>query len=87
MVTERQIAETIARCVAEMVFFYNSEKTSGTRAQMVAGVRTVAGRVSGWGLSDARILRPVADELLVRYGPEAGGRLYAEFANAYRSRT
>lgn len=89
MATEREIQETIARSVAIMVCFHNSEKTKRAGAMMVSEVQTVAGMVLeldlGVGETDDCILRPVEQELLMRYGHEVGPRLNTEFLKAFES--
>ena len=88
MATERQIQETIARCVSIVVFFHNSQKTPKMKTMMVAEVQTVAGWVEELGMggmaADEQILLPVELELLARYGHEVGRRLNAEFARAFK---
>jgi len=85
MATERQIQETIARCVSTVVFFHNSPKTPRMRTMMVAEVQAVARSVEELGMAmDERILLPVESELLARYGQEVGRRLNAEFARAFK---
>lgn len=86
MATEREIQETVARCVAGLVFYVNSGKTPKTKAMMVAEARAVAALVAGWGLSDDRILRPVEAELVARYGPETRAGLHAEFVKAFKGK-
>ena len=87
MATEREIQETIARCVGIMVFYVNSRETRPAKGLMIAEVRAVAGLVKRWGLSGQAtadsVLRPVEAELLARYGREAAGRLNAEFVEAF----
>jgi hypothetical protein len=87
MASERQLQETVARCIDNMVFYHNGHRTPKAKALMVAGVRTDAGRVAGLNLSDKKVdehvLRPVRDGLHARYGPSAGGRLFTEFLEAF----
>jgi hypothetical protein len=88
MATERQIQETIARCVSCMDFYVNSYETRWSRAVMSAEIQTVASLVTQWGWSsqatDDSILGPVQAELIARYGPEAGGILNTEFVGAFQ---
>ncbi len=88
MATERQIQETIARCVSIVVFFHNSRKTPKMRTMMVAEVQAVARSAEELGMggtaTDERILLPVESELLARYGAVVGRRLNAEFAKAFK---
>ena len=87
--TERQIQETIARCVSIMVYFHNEERTPKVKAMMIAEVQTVVGFVGELGLGlgsrevEERIVIPVEGELLTRYGHEVGRRLNAEFVSAF----
>lgn len=87
MATERQIQETIARCVGITVFYHNGAITANVRAMRALEYKTVAGRVKELGLSheatEERILRPVEAELIARYGPEEGRRLNVEFLKAF----
>ena len=88
MATEREIQETIARCVSIVVFFQNSQKTSKMKGMMAAEVKAIAGWLEEAGLCgvviDEQILFPVGSELLIRYGPVIGRRLNAEFARAFK---
>ncbi len=87
MATEREIQETVARCVSIMVFYKNGEKTTQATEMMVAEVHAVAGWVRELGLgvgeTDARILRAAERELLARYGHEVTPRLYAALLDAF----
>lgn len=87
MLTERQIQETVATCVALGVYYHSGRRTAKAKALMVTEMRAVARRVRESGLggkdTDERILRPVEAGLIVRYGPEAGRRLYVEVAEAF----
>jgi hypothetical protein len=87
MTTEREVQETIARCVSALVCYYNGRRTQEETTTMAADIRSVADWVSGlgWamGETDERILRPVEKELLDRYGHELGVRLTADFLKAY----
>jgi hypothetical protein len=86
MVTERQIQETIARCVSLMVFYHNSEKSAQLSDDLADQARAVAGWASeaNFGETEAgeRIFRPVASELVARYGEGVGCRLRDEFLAA-----
>jgi hypothetical protein len=87
MPTEREIDETIARCVSIMVCYHKVETDARARASMVTAVQVVA----AWALemnlgSDetaVRILGPVERELLIRYGHESGTRVTATFLRAF----
>ncbi len=91
MTTERQIQETIARCVSIVVFFHNSQKSPKMRSMMVAEVQTVARWAEELGMcdraADEQIVLSVESELLARYGPVVGRRLNAEFAKAFKGST
>jgi hypothetical protein len=84
MATERQVQETIARCVSIAVYYHNCEMT----AKMAVEFRAVAHEVKGWGSTpkdtEERILRPVEAELIARYGTEAGRRLHAEVLKGFK---
>jgi hypothetical protein len=88
MATERQIQETIARCVSIAVFYQSGEMTTKARALMAAEFQAVAAGANGSGLSgkiaEDRILRPVEAELVARYGPEAGRSLHAEVVRGFK---
>lgn len=86
--TERQLQETVARCVGIMVYFHNDpERTQRTKERMVAEVQVVAGWVVEMGLdhrqTDERVLCPVEAELIARYGHEVGPRLNRLFLEAF----
>jgi hypothetical protein len=91
MAIEREIQETIARCVGIMVFYVNSQKTRPAKALMIAEVQAVAGLVKKWGLSgqamDDSVFRPVEAELLARYGREEARKLNTEFVEAFGKTT
>ena len=84
---ERQLRETIARCVSCMVFHHNVRKTPKGKAQTVAELGAIADMVRDIELRagevNDRILGPVEAELVTRYGREVGGDLYADFAKAF----
>ncbi len=88
MATERQLQETIARCVSIVVFFHNSQKTPKMRSMMVAEVQTVAAGVEELGMcgmaTDEQILFSVESELIARYGPVVGRKLNSEFAKSFK---
>ena len=91
MATEREIQETIAKCVGIMVFYVNSRETRQAKTLMMAEVQAVAGLVKKWGLGGQAtadsVFRPVEAELLARYGREEAGRLNAEFVGAFGKTT
>ena len=87
MLTERQLQEMVARCVATMVYFHDAPKTQQTKILMNAEVQAHAAWVSGLNLgergTDESILRPVESELIARYGHAAGHKCFNEFAKAF----
>ena len=87
MATEREIQETLARCVSIMVFYHQGNRSNNSRDLMVAEVQTLAAWVGDLGLDDGvvtdHILRPMETEMLARYGPEVGPRLAAAFRGAF----
>ena len=52
-------------------------------AEMEIIAAWVEGMDLGGGDTDRLILGPIEDELVARYGPETGSRLYAEFIEAF----
>ncbi|WP_406699122.1 hypothetical protein V5E97_09605 [Singulisphaera sp. Ch08] len=87
MATERQVQETVSQCVACMVFYFNSRKSRGIKTAITAEFQDVALLVTGWGLGASEIgdslLRPIEDELVVRYGTVEGLKLSNEFAEVF----
>src|SRR4051812_6723624 len=83
--TERQIQETVARCVAAMVYFNNAERTQGERDLMAAEVQLASAWVlqAGSGEVRERVLAPVEGELFARYGHEVGPRLNGLFLTTF----
>jgi hypothetical protein len=85
--TERQLQETVARCVGIMAYFHNAARTRQATELMDAEVRDMAGRVAEWDMGavevDGLILRPVREELHARYGHELGPRLNRLFLEAF----
>jgi hypothetical protein len=88
-VSDRQIHETVARCISAMVFYHNSERSPMAVELMVIEIRAIAGSVEELGLGvaevDAQILRPVEAELIARYGHEDGPRMLGQFIDAFES--
>jgi len=88
MATNREIQETIARCVSIMVFYHNMGKTTHTKALMAAEIGVVAQSVKESMSQDdtwRRVLESVNVELIARYGPELGVRLDGEFYKAFEA--
>ena len=82
--TERQVQETIARCVSAMVDYHDNGRSD---ERMAAEVRLIAGFVEELELSrsgvDWRILGPVEDELVGRFGVAIGCSLIVRFIKAF----
>jgi hypothetical protein len=91
MATQRQLQETVARCVSIMVYYRNEPRSERTRERMVAEVQLVAGWVMELGLvaeeTGRHIFRPLEGELIARFGQAAGSRLHAEFVQAFEGLT
>ncbi len=89
MVSDRQIRETVARCVSTMVFYHNGERSRDTAELMTVEIQVIAGFVEEWGFDaaeiNARVFRPVESELIARYGHEVGPRMLGEFIDAFES--
>jgi len=85
--TERQIQETVARCVGIMVYFHNAARTPQAKELMTAEIRFMADSVAEWCMGEAKadrlIFRPVEAELHARYGHELGPRLNRLFLEAF----
>ena len=90
MSIEREARELVARCVSIMVCHLYSERTPEADDGMRADVRAVAACAAGLGDGpfdvEGLILRPVEDELLARFGHEAGVRLNGVFRDAFEGR-
>jgi hypothetical protein len=88
--TERDIQEVIARCVAGIVYYRNSQKTPQLEEQMATDAASVAAWLQRSGLQaaevDAQVLRPVEAEVIARFGRETGLRLSSAFAKAVRKK-
>ena len=89
MATERDARELIDRCVSCMVNYYNSKAAPDASSAMVSEIQLIPGLVAALGLNgdDAndRVIRRVENELVARFGHEAGWRLFNEFTAAYDS--
>lgn len=83
---DRALEETVARCVGIVVYHHN-ERTSRASGAMASEVRAAVGWLTATGLGidaiDRRVVGPVESELIARYGPEAGCRLYQEFVRSF----
>jgi hypothetical protein len=89
MPTERQVQETISRCVASMVLYHDCERSEEAQDRMIAEIQAIADFVHELGFSrsgtDWRIIPPVEAELIARYGQVAGSRLAIQFVDAFES--
>lgn len=87
MPTERQVKETVAQCVACMVFYVSYGKSQAVMNAMIAEIQETAHLIRRWGLSDsvinASLLCPIEDEIIARYGSVEGVNLYKEFAEVF----
>lgn len=86
MPADRVVEETIARCVAALVCYHNCERAPEAKVSMCEEIREVAELVASWKLDreDCKsILFCVRRELQMRYGAEAGVRVYNEFAAVF----
>ena len=85
--TEWELREVIDRCISLMVAHHEGDRMPEAEAMMAAEMETIAAWVEGMDLgcgdTDRLILEPIEDELVARYGSEAGGRLYADFIEAF----
>jgi hypothetical protein len=72
-----------------MVFYHSSEKSGQLADALADGARAVAGWASGAKFgereADERIFRPLASELVARYGEDVGCRLRDEFLTAFET--
>jgi hypothetical protein len=77
----------IDRCIALMVAHHENDGMPEAEAMRAAEMLTIAAWVEGMDLgcgdTDRLILGPIEGELVARYGPETGGRLHAEFIEAF----
>jgi len=87
MATEREVQETIARCVSIAVYYHGGDQTGQTSDRMTSEVRATALALGEMGISATqargRIVEPVRLELLARFGPEEGPRIARDFADAF----
>lgn len=87
MMTERQLQETIARCVSIAVYYHGSERTGWESDRMTSEVRATALSLGEMGLTatEARVqvVGQVERELIERFGPIAGAKLARTFAEAF----
>ena len=74
MVPDRQVQETIARCVSIVIYYRNGEQTAKAKALMVAEVQAIAAGVTEMGAEQGLILHGVEAELVARYGPQVAAQ-------------
>lgn len=90
MATDRQLQETLARCVSTVVFYHNSHRSQKSAERMSIEAEVIAGFVEELSLVDGEaerfIVRPLEVELIDRYGHELGLRLFGEFIRAFEGR-
>jgi hypothetical protein len=84
---EWELREAIDRCISLVVAHHEDDGMPEAGAMRAAEMEAIAARVEGLDLgcgdTDRLILEPIEDELVARYGPEAGGGLHAEFLAAF----
>ena len=87
MATEWELREVIDRCISLIVAYHEDDGMREAEAMMAAQMEAIAAWVEGMDLgcgdTDRLILEPIGGELVARYGPGAGGRLHAEFIEAF----
>ena len=87
MASEREVQETIARCVAIAVYYHAGDRTGVASDRMTSEVRANALKLGEMGISATeargRIIEPVRLELLARFGVPEGNRIAREFAAAF----
>jgi hypothetical protein len=84
MATDRDVEETVCRCLSLVIYFHHFEKRRTTRPAMAVEVRAVADQARKLGIPDHAILPRVDAELAHRFDDATRRRLHAEFATAYR---
>jgi len=89
MATDRQIAETVARCVGIIVHYHNTGRAAKDRKLMGAEVQVVAAWVKELDLDDAAtnrdIFNPVRQELLARYESKVASDLFVRFLREFEA--
>ncbi len=82
MTTDREIQETVARCVSVVVYYHNCGRT--TRAQEVfeADVAVIRDWLRVAGATGQVIGSQIRAELLERYEPQLASLLFNEFVAA-----
>ena len=87
MYNDQQIRAVIARGVSIMICYRRDTENPRVKCEMIARAESLGGLVDELAMCpselDRLILRPVKDELMVRYGPDIGPKLYAEFLAAF----
>jgi hypothetical protein len=89
MISDRQVHQTVARCVSAMVFYHDAVRSSEVARRACGEIRAIVGEVARWSVAGEEvyrsILRPVEDELIRRYGHELGLRLGRWFIDEFES--
>jgi len=87
MLNERDLQETIARCVSIAVYYHGGDRTGQTSDRMTAEVRATALALGESGISASeargRVIEPVRLELLARFGASEGSRIVRDFVDAF----
>ncbi len=88
MATDREIRETIARCVSSIVYYDRCGRTAQAREVFEADVALVREWLDSEGMAGAevviQILAPVLSELSDRYESAEAAILHGEFVAALR---
>lgn len=87
MTSRDPIEDRIASCVSIIVKYYDQSRTRQSTLWMEGEVQTVATEITALGLKmrevDVQLFRSVESAQIVRFGPDLGVRLTAEFLNAF----
>lgn len=85
-ISDRHVAELVARCVSIMVAYRGEGHDPHTWARMSGDVHDVAREALGCGMVarevESRIVAVVKVELMDRYGSDDGGNLHGAFLAA-----
>jgi hypothetical protein len=82
MKTDREIQETVARCVAAIVYYHNCGRTTRAREVFEADVAGIRDRLRVEGAPGREVGPQVRAELLARYEPRLASALFEEFVAA-----
>jgi hypothetical protein len=89
MLSDRQRSQAISRCVSAMIFYHDASRSGEVVRWVVAEIRAIANEVAGWGIDGEEtyrsILRPVEDDLILRFGHEVGPRLSHKFIDDFEA--